>query len=398
MRNKSVLISIIICLSFTNNYSQFIDNFSNRAHPDQVVINDWDFFTGSGNAEIKLYYASDSTASISLDATKDELNVWWGIIKTNVASKLDLSNIEESKFELRVEARVKSSHAPRRVNLSFNTQRTTDFHSNLREYDIPDTNNWHTISMTTEKFDAKKGDDVNVQLAMIDWGLSHYLLEIDYIKVDLVDPESINQDLGDPIIYHPPIPSIDLFTDQLAVSQNTMVCSKYKDINFYHWSTIEDHDTSRLLSVNSSQIVLLRWDFSDLSDKRVENIAVLELWCKDQKKLTNISKDFGQIRVCEIIGGKRNWKEEELTYEDFLDGQNIEDVINSQMIIDVDLIASNSEPTLVSISKPVMNRLISGKTLGIALLPLGAIEASFYSNSEEDGTLHPKIYFNLKTE
>ena len=70
-------------------------------------------------------------------------------------------------------------------------------------------------------------------------------------------------------------------------------------------------------------------------------------------------------------------------------------VINTQMIIDVEIVSGANEPNLISISKAVMNRLVDGVTLGIALLPLGEIEASFYSVSEEDNKYHPKLDFNI---
>ena len=39
------------------------------------------------------------------------------------------------------------------------------------EYDIPDTTNWHVISFTTTNWDAKPGDKINGQMALMDWGL-----------------------------------------------------------------------------------------------------------------------------------------------------------------------------------------------------------------------------------
>ena len=99
-------------------------------------------------------------------------------------------------IELRIEARIRVSHAPRRVNLHLNTQRTTDFHSHLMEFDIPDSETWHTISMTTRDFPAVPGDTVFGQMALIDWGLEKYRVDVDYFKVDIVDVARAGPDNG----------------------------------------------------------------------------------------------------------------------------------------------------------------------------------------------------------
>jgi hypothetical protein len=54
------------------------------------------------------------------------------------------------------------------------------------EYDIPDTTNWHVISMTTKKFDAHPGDTVYVQLAATDYGLGKYYVDIDYYRAEII--------------------------------------------------------------------------------------------------------------------------------------------------------------------------------------------------------------------
>ena len=54
--------------------------------------------------------------------------------------------LQEPGYALRVEAKVRVSHAPRRVNFMANTQRTTNYHACLMEYDIPDTQQTGTSS------------------------------------------------------------------------------------------------------------------------------------------------------------------------------------------------------------------------------------------------------------
>jgi len=79
------------------------------------------------------------------------------------------------------ELKPKSGLIVRRVNLHLNAQRTTDFHTHLMEFDIPDTVNWHTISFNIHNFDAKPGDRVYGQLAIMDWGLEKYRVDVNYV-------------------------------------------------------------------------------------------------------------------------------------------------------------------------------------------------------------------------
>jgi hypothetical protein len=44
----------------------------------------------------------------------------------------------------------------------------------------------------------------------------------------------------------------------------------------------------------------------------------------------------------------------------------------------------------------VLQRLIDGTTRGIAIRPLGAINASFYSMENESGKFSAKLRFNLQ--
>jgi hypothetical protein len=66
------------------------------------------------------------------------------------------------------------------------------------------------------------------------------------------------------------------------------------------------------------------------------------------------------------------------------------------MIIDIDRPVNSYKPIRIHIPRPVIQRMLDGKTTGIALYPLGALQASFYSgyNNEESG--RPEIYFNIK--
>jgi hypothetical protein len=65
------------------------------------------------------------------------------------------------------------------------------------------------------------------------------------------------------------------------------------------------------------------------------------------------------------------------------------------MIIDWPITEGDGGKTYLTIGHPVLQRLIDGKTLGIAIKPLGAINAAFYSLEDGNGEKSPQLYFNL---
>jgi hypothetical protein len=133
--------------------AQFLESFdSPELELDPSGVDGWAFFSGDGEATVDLVPTSDGHASILVDATRDRRNVWWALIKHRVSGDIDVARLAEPGWELRITARIRTSHAPRRVNLHANTQRTTDFHSHLMEFDLPVAGVWHQISMTTRDF------------------------------------------------------------------------------------------------------------------------------------------------------------------------------------------------------------------------------------------------------
>jgi hypothetical protein len=66
------------------------------------------------------------------------------------------------------------------------------------------------------------------------------------------------------------------------------------------------------------------------------------------------------------------------------------------MIIDWPVTEGDGGKTYLTISRPVLQRLIDGKTLGIAVKPLGAINASFYSSESGGRELSARLLFNLR--
>lgn len=374
---------------------QFLDDFKLPSGNEAVggPPEGWEFFTGDGSAVMD-FLQEDGFASIRVDATKDRRNIWWALIKKCVSMEMDLSGLNEPGRELRMEARIRASHAPRRVNLHLNTQRTTDFHTHLMEYDIPDTTNWHTISMTTHNFDAHPGDRVFGQLALMDWGLDEYRVDVDYIKVDIVDVASTGPDKGVPVPYHPPIPEPASFSHMIEVTQDCMIDNRYPEINFNDWHAEEGGKKIDLLTVAAEQYVIMRWDLSRFAGKNVAGSGLLGLTTHSLLRKSGDIKDFGMLRVVEILGGDPGWEQETVTLKSLCQDRPMNQVFNTQMIIDVEANETRFGKTWITISRPVLQRLIDGKTLGLAIQALGAVQASFYAGEYQDGKFCAALYFD----
>jgi hypothetical protein len=365
--------------------AQFHDTF------DGSELDGWTFFTGAGEATMD-FVPAGGFASIRVDATRDRRNVWYAVIKRDVSSGIDLDRLQEDGKELRVEARIRSSHAPRRVNLHVNTQRTTDFHSHLMEFDIPDTTSWHTISMTTDGFDARPGDTVNAQLALMDWGLGTYRVDVDYYRVDVVDRSTAPPDVGEPLQYRPAMPPPESFEHVVQVTQDAVIDLQFPDVNLGSWY-MSDSD-ERLLSVTGSQWVILRWDLSAFAGRQVKDHGILELTTYSVQRAALDIPDFGMMRVSEILEGEAQWDRRTVTLNNLRKSVPLDNVVNTQMIVDVDVAEARGSRTLVTISRPVLQRLVDGATRGLVLQPLGAINASFYAGDAEAEERSPRLRFS----
>jgi hypothetical protein len=62
------------------------------------------------------------------------------------------------------------------------------------------------------------------------------------------------------------------------------------------------------------------------------------------------------------------------------------------MIIDWPVSETAGAKTWFTISRPVLQRLIDGRTLGIAVTPLGSINASFSTREADE----PRLLFNIE--
>lgn len=390
MRLYQTLIFFIALLAYQEIDAQFIDNFDGTGTPKG-----WVFFSGDGNARVD-FRQKNGIGSLYVDATHDKLGIWWALTRHRIGG-LDMKKLIRPEYELRVEARIRVSHAPRRVNLHVNHQRTTDFHSHLMEFDIPDTINWYTISMTTRDFETQIGDSINAHLALMDWGLEKYRVDFDYFKVDVVNRNTVGRDLGNPLPYHPPLADPSTFPLHVDVAHDAIIDQRFTDVNLNNWHTRgASGEYTKVLTVNGTQIVVMRWDLAALKGKKVKRSGLLELTPFSVERSPDFSKDFGMVRVAEILGGDPLWDEKTVTYDRLRGNQRIEDVINTQMIIDDSVTWNENRKVLFTISQPVLQRLIDGKTRGLAIKPLGVVNASFYSHENKQRDVAARLYVEVE--
>lgn len=375
--------------------AQFRDDFDKPLVKDPDGAKGWGFVAGEGLAVIR-FVPGPGFATITVDATKDRRNVWWAFIKRQVQGPLDLAKLKTPGHELRLEARVRTDTAPRRVNLHLNTERTTDFHSHLMEYDLAEAGTWYTISLTTRGFDARPGDTINAQMALMDWGLGSYRVDVDYIKVDVVEAAKAAPDLGPPIPYHPPVADPSAFAESVPAAADLTVDLNEPGVNLNDWTVADAGGRAAAASAGGTRLVLLRWDFSRFAGRKIAGPGLLELTTRSLGRPASDHPDFAELRVVEILGGEPGWDERTATWTEISRGEPRELVLNPQMIIDGPVTAGDGGKTYLTIPAVVLQRLVDGRTLGLALTPLGSIEASFYSREERGGSLAPRLRFNIK--
>lgn len=387
-----ILASVLLVTTIGSTDAQFLETFDSPGlRTDPAGVDGWAFFSGDGDAVIDLVATGEGFASIVVDATGDRRNVWWALIKHRVSEGMDLERLSQEGWELRVEARIRTSHAPRRFNLHLNTQRTTDFHSHLMEYDIPSAGVWHTISMTTHGFPVETGDTVFAQMALMDWGLDRYRVDVDYFKVDVVEAARAGPDCGEPLPYHPPLADPESFRHRVTAAETAVVDLARPDVNLGSWSALDGGVPRRVLTVGGTLLVVLRWDLEAYRGHRVVGGGLLELTTESLQRTAEERKDFGLVRVVEILSGDPSWLRATVTAENLLRGDPLHAVFNPQMIIDWPVSERRGATTWFSIPRPVLQRLVDGTTLGIALTPLGSVIASFSS----DGSGAPRLLIDI---
>ena len=175
-----------------------------------------------------------------------------------------------------------------------------------------------------------------------------------------------------------------------------MIDLTYPDVNFHDWRTNDPGGPARVMTVSGTEWPIMRFDLSKYTGRQPAAQGLLVLTTRSVEAKATEEKDFGMVRVSEILGGDPAWDQRTVTLERLCQGHPVEDVINTQMIIDVYVAPRDNGKTLVTISKPVLERLLSGRTKGISVKPLGAITAAFYSMEYKNGEHSARLYFNLK--
>lgn len=80
MRSILIFFAALLAASFAS--AQFRDDFSGDSLTlDSLGVNGWRFYTGDGSAVMRFFQPGKGYASITIDATKDTIGIWWALIK-----------------------------------------------------------------------------------------------------------------------------------------------------------------------------------------------------------------------------------------------------------------------------------------------------------------------------
>lgn len=387
----TLMLPLIASAQFVEEFEQGSTTFQPQGLPG------WNAIDGDGTVAYT-QKVEDGHAVLQVDASMDKRNIWYAFIVRDVADALPVEQLKQPHHAVRIEARVKPSHAPRRINLHLSTPRTTDHHhDDLLEFDLPAADEWHTVSMTSWALDYQPGEALFAQISMMDWGnFGTYRLYIDYIKVSIVDTTQAPADQGNAMLYRPPLADPAAYQIERKVSDDTMIDSAFPEYNFNHW--VQNDSLLPVLTVDATKLILLRWDFSAWQGKTVTGGGQLELYTHAVQRLHEDIKDFGQVRICEIIAGDSRWQEDQVTYQRLLQDQPYEEVINAQTIVDTRITPGYGGKTTVTISQYVLQRLLDGRTSGLAIVPLGLIDASLIAREQQEGQYAARLRFNVKEQ
>jgi len=233
-------------------------------------------------------------------------------------------------------------------------------------------------------------------MALMDWGLGRYRLDIDYFKVDVVEAAQAGPDLGPPIPYHPPVPDPASFARVAEAAADLTVDLGEPAVNLNDWKIRDGAGEAPVVSAGGTRLVLLRWDFGRFAGRKVAGPGLLELTTRALELAAAERPDFGQLRVVEVLDGDPAWDEKTATWASIARGAPRELVLNPQPVIDRSVTAGDGGKTCLTIPAVVLQRLIDGKSQGLALTPLGSIEASFYSREARGGAASARLLFNLE--
>jgi hypothetical protein len=386
----AALAAALVCQSAA---AAFVEDFQGKTlAADPTFKTGWGTLTGSGEATVS-FTQKNHHGFMTVDARHDRRNIYWALIKRAVTKDVDMAALAKPGHGLRMEMKLRLSDAPRRVHFQINTNRTTDFHANLREFDIGDTD-WHTIAWTNTSLDVKPGDDVFITLGMTDMGRAVYTAEIAYVKADVVETPN---DLGNPLPYRPALPAH--FDNTLTVAQDAIIDAAYPWVNLKDWTELNPDEGTLGVHVNAisgSQITLLEFDFSALRGKKADGWGTLELTTTTAGWAPTNLEEFGYLRAVEIKNTAPDFRRDSVTWDSFFAGRPVLDVLNGQLFFDIQPAVQRGGKTVIEINPAVMQRLIDGTSKGIAVYGQGALNLSFASSQAPGEGSRPTLRFNTK--
>jgi hypothetical protein len=181
----------------------------------------------------------------------------------------------------------------------------------------------------------------------------------------------------------------------VPVAHDVTIDLNNPEFNLNSWYVRDSGIDKRIIAVNGSELSLLRFDLSAYAGREIASSGLLELTTQSVQRTAEDIKDFGQVRVVEIVGGDAAWDESSVTASSIGHGQPITRVLNGQMIMDWPVSEGDGAKTYFTVPRPVLQRLIDGRTLGIAIKPLGSINAAFYSHEQNSGAQSARLLFNV---
>ena len=181
-----------------------------------------------------------------------------------------------------------------------------------------------------------------------------------------------------------------------AAAQSGTIDLDNPNVNLGSWYLTDAAGKTAVVTAGGTRFVILRWDFGALAGKKVVGSGLLELTTRALERTSDEIPDFGEIRAVEISGGDPRWDKKTIAFNSLCEGGPPDLVLNPQMIIDWLVSEGDDAKTCLTIPKPVLQRLIDGKTLGIAIRPLGAINAAFYSTDAEEKALAPRLWLSIQ--
>ncbi|MDT0645667.1 hypothetical protein RM545_03100 [Zunongwangia sp. F260] len=380
---------VLILVYSSNLYSQQVWKDDCNYNTEDIP---WTTQHGDGEVKTRLI-VKDGFIRFVVDASAEPHNVWWATVSRPVSfPPKDTEDYSEEK--LWIEAKVKPSHATRRINMRLYNQRTRDHHAFLKEFDLEDTLNWHTIRFSPQGLRYLPGDELRCHFALIDWGNREFHLDIKEVKVFFEDAENKPEESENALEYHPQPQKLANLSHQLKVKEDATVDVLFPEESLAGWGQQENGEIKQLISVSHHLIPVLRWDFSNFKDHKVKEWGLLRLKVHSSNQVPSPTHEYGRIRIMEIKGGREDWNYETVTFNDLTGNLPLWEVFNEQMVIDMDMPKTGEEFLEIPISPVVLQRLIDGTTKGLAVFPLGSIQTSFYAKAYNGGENAATLNFN----